>query len=135
MSFKQACDYLYQGTKHVGWVMEQKADAKRVENMANAMSEIVDRIKRIHEQLVEHGQLQQQHSVQSLQTSTERCRHDIDKASKFLVESQTDLQARDQRINERGCRCQTEAHLMRECTKNILETWNMLLGTCSRRID
>ena len=41
-----------------------------------------------------------QQSVQSLQASTERCRHDIDQVSKSLVETQTGLQARDQRIDD-----------------------------------
>ena len=114
----------------MGSVMEQKADAKRVQNMANAMCEVVDQVKRIHEKLVEssqraeamsakveqmserisdahrriegvgcqleHGSLQQQHAAQSLQTSTERYRHDMDQMSKALMETQTNLQARDQ---------------------------------------
>ena len=38
--------------------------------------------------------------AQSLQTFTERCRRDMDQVSKFVVETQTDLQARESRIDE-----------------------------------
>ena len=49
---RQACDYLHQGTRHVGSVVEKKADAERVQGMANAMSEVVEQVRRIHEQLL-----------------------------------------------------------------------------------
>ena len=50
---RQACDCLHQGMRHVGSVVEKKADAERVQNMANAICEVVDQVKRIHEQLLE----------------------------------------------------------------------------------
>ena len=40
---RQACDYLYQGLKHVGSVTKQKADAEKMQNVTSAMGETVDR--------------------------------------------------------------------------------------------
>ena len=39
----------------MGSMTEQKADAERAQSMASAMSEIVDWVKLIHEQMVENS--------------------------------------------------------------------------------
>ena len=53
----------------MGSVTEQKVDAERVRNMASAMSEIVDRVKRMQEQLVENSLRTETVSVKVERTS------------------------------------------------------------------
>ena len=129
----QACDYLYQGLKHVGSMVEQKVDAEKMQKVVSALGEIVEQIKRMQEQMVEsskrtdamsaridqmlerisdahrqleqvksrreHGEHQHQQLVQSTQMFTERCGKDIDRAWMSMAETQADLQARDQHMD------------------------------------
>ena len=41
----QARDYLYQGLKHVGTEVEQRVSAEKMQDVATAMGEIVERLK------------------------------------------------------------------------------------------
>ena len=70
--------------------------------MSEKLSDAHRRVEDVGSRL-EHGELQQQMSAQTLQSSTERRQHDINQVSKFVVETQTDFQLRrDQRIEDQS---------------------------------
>ena len=78
----------------------QRTDA--ISAISDQMSErISDAHRRLEEvgRRCEHGEQQHQQLAQSMQTFAERCGRDIDRAWVSMAETQADLQARDQRMD------------------------------------
>ena len=124
---RQARDYLYRGLKHVGSVAEHKVSAEKMQEVASAMDEIVDRITLMQGQIVGNSKKTDAISAKIDQmserisdayrqmrawrasVSTARSVHadvhrkvygkNIDRAWTSMAETQADLQARDQRMD------------------------------------
>ena len=109
---RQARDYLYKGLKHVGSAFAQKVSAEKMQNVASALGEIVERIKLMQEQLVENSQ------------RTDATSASIDQMSERIGDAH-------RRLEEVGSRCENGEQQHQQ----LVQSTQMFTERCGRDTD